>query len=103
MFFQLAEPVHVVFFLVQLEGVETVLLVVLVVDILRGLLPRYLLLGGAQLLIYRLEHASLLVRLSLFLLLRILIEQLVRDIQQLPQMRVLGLQLLDVELIGLNH
>ena len=51
MLFQLTESIHVVLFLVQFEWVETILLVVLIVNILRRLLPRNLLLSRLQLLV----------------------------------------------------
>ena len=101
MFFQLAESIHVVLLLVQFEWVEAVLLVVLIINILRSLLPRNLLLSSLQLLVDGLEHAALFVGFAFFLFFWVLIEQFIRNIKQFPQVRILGLQLLNVEFVGL--
>jgi len=99
---ELAQTVHIILFLVKLKGIETMLLLLLVVELLSCLLLLYLLLRSLEFLVDGLEHPPLLISFLLLLFLWVYFEQLFRDVEELPQVRILGLKLLDVELIGLN-
>ena len=99
---ELAQAVHIILLLVKLEGIESMLLLLLVVELLGCLLLLYLLLRSLEFLVDRLEHPTLLVSFLLLLFLWVHFEQLFGDVEELPQVRILRLKLLDVELIRLN-
>jgi len=90
MFFELAQTVHVVLFVVELEWVEAFALL-LVVDFLGAGLLLDFALSLLQLVIDGLEHLALLLSLLPLLLLRVDGEEFVGDQEELPQVHVLCL------------
>lgn len=99
MILKLAHAVHIVLFLIKFKGVKTMLFLLLIVNISCCLLFLDLLFGFFKFIINGSEHVSFLLSLFLLFFFRINQEQLVRDVKELPEMGVLGLQLLNHELI----
>ena len=85
------QPIQIIVFLVKLKRVKTLFSLLLHVDVLGGLFLGNLLLSCFELIINRLKHILLLLRLLLFLLLWVLLEQVFRNSQQLSQMSIFRL------------
>ena len=83
MVFQFAQPVHVIFLLVQLKRVKAMLSLLLVIDLSRCLFLTDFLLGILELVIDRFEHVSLFLGGFPLFLLGVYQEQVFRYVQQL--------------------
>jgi hypothetical protein len=99
MVFELTHSIHIVFFLIELEGVKAMLLLLLIVNVSRCLLLLQLLLCPLKLVIDGLEHVPLFLLLSFLLFFGVHLKKFIRDEQQLSKIIIFSFQLLNDELL----